>query len=207
MRMEEPLNIVIAGVGGQGNVMASQILGSAAVEDGFCVSIGETYGAAQRGGAVMSHVRLSRQNQYGSLIPQGGAHIILGFEPIECLRTIGSFGNKKTKVIVNPRPIYPIDVLAGMAKYPAVDDILRVIKELVPSMYVIEATELAKEAGDSIMQNVVMVGCLAGSGFTPVKIESVREVINMIFAERRPEANLKAFELGVKAIAKTKRVL
>jgi indolepyruvate ferredoxin oxidoreductase beta subunit len=205
--MEEPLNIVIAGVGGQGNVMASQILGSAAVEDGFCVSIGETYGAAQRGGAVMSHVRLSRQNQYGSLIPQGGAHIILGFEPIECLRTIGSFGNKKTKVIVNPRPIYPIDVLAGMAKYPAVDDILRVIKELVPSMYVIEATELAKEAGDSIMQNVVMVGCLAGSGFTPVKIESVREVINMIFAERRPEANLKAFELGVKAIAKTKRVL
>jgi indolepyruvate ferredoxin oxidoreductase beta subunit len=207
MRMEEPLNIVIAGVGGQGNVMASQILGSAAVEDGFCVSIGETYGAAQRGGAVMSHVRLSRQNQYGSLIPQGGAHIILGFEPIECLRTIGSFGNKKTKVIVNPRPIYPIDVLAGMAKYPAVDDILRVIKELVPSMYVIEATELAKEAGDSIMQNVVMVGCLAGSGFTPVKIESVREVINMIFAERRPEANLKAFELGVKAIGKTKRAL
>jgi indolepyruvate ferredoxin oxidoreductase beta subunit len=152
----------------------------------------------------MSHVRLSRQNQYGSLIPQGGAHIILGFEPIECLRTIGSFGNKKTKVIVNPRPIYPIDVLAGMAKYPAVDDILRVIKELVPSMRVIEATELAKEAGDSIMQNVVMVGCLAGSGFTPIKIESVREVINMIFAERRPEANLKAFELGVKAIRETK---
>jgi indolepyruvate ferredoxin oxidoreductase beta subunit len=204
MIIEDPLNIVITGVGGQGNVIASQILGSAAVEDGFCVSIGETYGAAQRGGAVMSHVRLSRQNQYGSLIPQGGAHIILGFEPIECLRTIGSFGNKKTKVIVNPRPIYPIDVLAGMAKYPAVDDILRVIKELVPSMRVIEATELAKEAGDSIMQNVVMVGCLAGSGFTPIKIESVREVINMIFVERRPEANLKAFELGVKAIRETK---
>lgn len=204
MIIEDPLNIVITGVGGQGNVIASQILGSAAVEDGFCVSIGETYGAAQRGGAVMSHVRLSRQNQYGSLIPQGGAHIILGFEPIECLRTIGSFGNKKTKVIVNPRPIYPIDVLAGMAKYPAVDDILRVIKELVPSMRVIEATELAKEAGDSIMQNVVMVGCLAGSGFTPIKIESVREVINMIFAERRPDANLKAFELGVKAIRETK---
>ena len=207
MRMEEPLNIVITGVGGQGNVIASQIWGSAAVEDGFCVAIGETYGAAQRGGAVMSHVRLSRQNQYGPLIPQGGAHIILGFEPVECLRTIGSFGNKKTKVIVNPRPIYPIDVLAGMAKYPAVDDILRVIKELVTSMHVIEATELAKEAGDPVMQNVVMVGCLAGSGFTPVKIESVRKVINRIFEEKRPVANLKAFESGVKAIRKTKRAL
>jgi indolepyruvate ferredoxin oxidoreductase beta subunit len=204
MRMEEPLNIIITGVGGQGNVVASQILGSAAVEEGFYVSIGETYGAAQRGGAVMSHVRLSKQNQYGSLIPQGRAHIILGFEPIECLRTLGSFGNKKTKVIVNPRPIYPIDVLAGMAKYPALDDILRVMKELVHGIHVIEATELAKEAGDPIMQNIVMVGCLAGSGFTPVKIETLKEITNMIFAEKHPEANLKAFELGVKAIKKGK---
>ena len=202
--MEEPLNIIITGVGGQGNVIASQILGSAAVEDGFYVSIGETYGAAQRGGAVMSHVRLSKQSQYGSLIPQGRTHIILGFEPIECLRTLGSFGNKETKVIVNPRPIYPIDVRAGMAKYPALDDILRAIKELVSSVQVIEATELAKEAGDPIMQNIVMVGCLAGSELTPVKIEAFEEVIDMVFAKKRPEANLKAFELGVKAIRKTK---
>lgn len=202
--MEEPLNIIITGVGGQGNVIASQILGSAAVEDGFCVSIGETYGAAQRGGAVMSHVRLSKQNQYGSLIPKGRTQIILGFEPIECLRTLGTFGNKETKVILNPRPIYPIDVLAGMAKYPAIDDILRIIKELVSSIHVVEATELAKEAGDPIMQNIVMVGCLAGSGFTPVRIGALRETIKMIFAEKRTKANLKAFELGVKAIRKTK---
>jgi indolepyruvate ferredoxin oxidoreductase beta subunit len=202
--MEEPLNIIITGVGGQGNVIASQILGSAAVEDGFRVSIGETYGAAQRGGAVMSHVRLSKQNQYGSLIPKGRTQIILGFEPIECLRTLGTFGNKETKVIVNPRPIYPIDVLAGMAKYPAIDDILRIIKELVSSIQVIEATKLAKEAGDPIMQNIVMVGCLAGSGLTPVRIGALRETIKMIFAKKRTEANLKAFELGVKAIRKTK---
>jgi len=206
MRMEEPLNIIITGVGGQGNVIASQILGVAAVEDGLYVTIGETYGAAQRGGAVMSHVRLSKQNQYGSLIPQGRTHIILGFEPIECLRTLSSFGNKKTKVIVNPRPIYPIDVRAGLAKYPALDDILRVIKGLVSSLHVIEATELAKEAGDPIMQNVVMVGCLAGSGLTPVKIEAFEEVINMVFAGKSPEANLKAFKSGVKAIRKTKPI-
>jgi len=202
--MEEPLNIIITGVGGQGNVIASQILGSAAVEDGFCVSIGETYGAAQRGGAVMSHVRLAKQNQYGSLIPKGRTQIILGFEPIECLRTLGTFGNKETKVIVNPRPIYPIDVLAGMTKYPAIDDILRIIKELVSSILVIEATELAKEAGDPIMQNIVMVGCLAGSGFAPVRVGALRETIKMTFAEKRTEANLKGFELGVKAIRKTK---
>jgi len=205
MMLEEGLlNIIITGVGGQGNVVASQIFASAAVRDGFYVSVGETYGAAQRGGAVMSHVRLSEETQYGPLIPEGRAHIIVGFEPVECLRTAGSFGNEKTKVIVNPRPVYPIDVLSGALKYPAVEEVLNAIKELVYSVHVVEATELAKKAGDPIMQNVVMVGCLAGSGFTPVKVEILREVIKEAFAKRRPEANLKAFELGVKEIRRTK---
>ena len=202
LEKEGLLNIIITGVGGQGNVVASQILASAAVRDGFYVSVGETYGAAQRGGAVMSHVRLSQETQYGPLTPEGRAHIILGFEPVESLRTIGSFGNEKTKAIVNPRPVYPIDVLSGMLKYPAVEDVLKAIKELVYSVHVVEATELAKKAGDPIMQNVVMVGCLSGSGFTPVKVETLKEVIKEIFAKRRPEANLKAFELGVKEIRK-----
>jgi len=197
------LNIIITGVGGQGNVVASQIFASAAVRDGFYVSVGETYGAAQRGGAVMSHVRLSEETQYGPLTPEGRAHIVLGFEPVECLRTIGSFGNEKTKVIVNSRPVYSIDVLSGVSKYPAVEDVLKAITELVYSLHVVEATELAKRAGDPIMQNVVMVGCLVGSGFAPVKVETLREVIKETFAKRRPEANLKAFELGVKEIKRT----
>jgi indolepyruvate ferredoxin oxidoreductase beta subunit len=204
LEKEDPLNIIITGVGGQGNVVASQIFASAAVRDGFYVSVGETYGAAQRGGAVMSHVRLSEETRYGPLTPEGRAHIILGFEPVESLRTIGSFGNKKTKAIVNPRPVYPIDVLSGASKYPAVEEVLKAIKELVHSVHVVEATELAKKAGDPIMQNVVMVGCLAGSGFTPVKVETLREVIRETFAKRRPEANLKAFELGLKEIKRTK---
>jgi len=201
---EDPLNIIITGVGGQGNVLASQIIASAAVQDGLYVSVGETYGATQRGGAVMSHVRLSEESQYGPLMPKGKAHVILGFEPVESLRTIGDFGNKKTRVIVNPRPIYPIDVLSGASKYPAVEDVLKAIKELVSSVQVVEATELAKEVGDTLMQNIVMVGCLVGSGFTPLKIETVREVIKVIFAERNLEANLKAFELGLREIRRMK---
>lgn len=204
LKKEDPLNIIITGVGGQGNVVASQIFASAAVRDGFYVSVGETYGASQRGGAVMSHVRLSEETQYGPLTPEGRAHIILGFEPVESLRTIGSFGNEKTKVIVNPRPVYSIDVLSGASKYPSVEEVLKAIKELVHSVHVVEATELAKKAGDPIMQNVVMVGCLAGSGFTPVKVETLREVIKETFAKRRPEANSKAFELGLKEIKRTK---
>ena len=204
LKKEGPLNIIITGVGGQGNVVASQVFASAAVRDGFYVSVGETYGAAQRGGAVMSHVRLSEETQYGPLTPEGRAHIIVGFEPVESLRTIGSFGNKKTKAIVNPRPVYPIDVLSGASKYPAVEEVLKAIKELVHSVHVVEATELAKKAGDPIMQNVVMVGCLSGSGFTPVKVETFREVIRETFAKKRPEANLEAFELGLREIRRTK---
>jgi len=200
---EDPLNIIITGVGGQGNVLASQIIASAAVQDGLYVSVGETYGATQRGGAVMSHVRLSEETQYGPLIPKGKAHVILGFEPVETLRTIGDFGNKKTKVITNPRPIYPIDVLSGASKYPAVEDVMKAIKELVYSLQVVEATELAKEAGDTLMQNIVMVGCLVGSGFTPLRIETVRKIIREIFAEKNVESNLKAFELGMKEIRRT----
>lgn len=201
---EDPLNIIITGVGGQGNIQASFIIASAAVRNGLYVSVGETYGAAQRGGVVMSHVRLSEETPYGPLIPKGKAHIILGFEPVESLRTIGDFGNKETRVIVNPRPVYPIDVLSGDSTYPAINEILNATKELTCSVHVVEATELAKEAGDTVMQNIVMVGCLVASGFTPLRVETVMGVIKEIFAEKNPEMNLKAFELGMKEMGRIK---
>lgn len=202
--MEDPLNIIVGGVGGQGNIQASYIIASAAVREGFYASVGETYGAAQRGGSVTSHIRISKEMQYGPLIPRGRAHIIVGMEPVECLRIIGDFGNKKSKVIVNPRPIYPIDVLSGEAKYPPIDKILDTIKELVQEVYVVEATELAKKAGDTILQNVVMVGCLAASGFTPLKVETFKEAIAELFAEKSLSLNLKAFEIGIEEFKKIK---
>lgn len=204
MILEDPLNVIISGVGGQGNVVASHILASAAVRDGFYVSVGETYGAAQRGGAVLSHVRLSKETQYGPLVPERRAHIILGFEPIECLRAVGSYGNKRTRVIVNPRPIYPIDVLSDMSEYPVVEDVLKALKELAYSVRVIEATELAKKIGSPIMQNVVMIGCLAGAHLTPVKIETLKAAVKETFSKRKPEANLKAFLMGSEKIKNTR---
>jgi indolepyruvate ferredoxin oxidoreductase beta subunit len=201
--MEDPLNIIVTGVGGQGNIQASYIVATAALIEGLHVSVGETYGAAQRGGSVTSHIRLSKEKQYGPLIPEGGAHVIVGFEPIECLRTIGRFGSKKTRVIVNPRPIYPIDVLAGEATYPPIDKVLSAIKELVYSVHVVEATELAKKVGDAILQNVVMVGCLAASEFTPIKAEAFRKAVTELFAEKGLDVNLRAFEIGVEEFKRT----
>ncbi|MGD8566191.1 MAG: indolepyruvate oxidoreductase subunit beta [Candidatus Bathyarchaeota archaeon] len=199
MFMDDPLNIVISGVGGQGNVIASHILALACVKEGLHVSVGETYGASQRGGSVESHVRLSKAKQYGSLIPKGLAHIILGFEPVECLRAVGSYGNRNTRVIINPRPIYPIDVLSGISTYPEVEDVLKALKDLTQSVYVIEATKIAQKIGKAVMQNVVMIGCLAGSEFTPVMSDTLIDMIKEVFGGKSKE-NLEAFSVGLREI-------
>jgi len=200
---QNPLNIIITGVGGQGNILASAILASTAVQDGLNVSVGETYGASQRGGAVTSHVRLYEKDQCGPLIPEGKAHLILGFEPVECLRSIGVFGNQDTKVIVNPKPVYPVDVLSGEATYPRVEEVLRATKELVDKVYVVEAAKIAMEAGNVVLQNIVMAGCLIGLELTPLTTESAKDVIKEIFPNKT-ESYLKAFELGVREVRKAK---
>jgi len=198
---KEVLNIVIAGVGGQGNILASEMVATAALEAGYTVTVGETYGASQRGGAVMSHVRLSRKDQWGPLIPTGEADIVLGFEPLETLRILQEFGNPNTKVIVNSRPNYPITVLSGEANYPDLAEMLESIRDMAASVQVVEATTLAQQAGSSLSTNVVMVGCLAGSGLLPVPVERFQEVLNRSFSGDRLNLNVKAFTAGVHAVA------
>ncbi len=193
--MKDPLNVLVVGVGGQGNLLASLLIGSAATEEGFQVSVGETYGATQRGGSVMSHLRLSRRRAYSPLMPEGRGDVLLGFEPVETLRALGTYGNPGIRVMVNPRPVYPLEVLSGQTKYPEVEKVLEAIRELSKEVVVVEATELAKEAGDARMQNVVMVGCLAASGWLPLRPESFRKVVVELFGENSP--NLRALELGM----------
>ncbi len=197
---KDPLNLIICGVGGQGNVLASRIIASAGIEEGLYVTIGETYGASQRGGSVMSHVRFSEVMQYGPLIPEGSAHVILGFEPTETLRVISDFGNPTIDVIVNPRPYYSIDVLAGRTEYPEISEVLDMITELSSSLEIVEATELAIEAGKAVVQSVVMVGALASSGLVPISEGAFRKTIADIFSERDPQLNQRAFDLGYRAL-------
>jgi indolepyruvate ferredoxin oxidoreductase beta subunit len=193
--MKDPLNLLVVGVGGQGNLLASFLLGSAAVEEGLYVSVGETYGATQRGGTVMSQVRLSRRRSYAPLMPEGSGDVLLGFEPVETLRILGSLGNRGTRVMVNPRPVYPLEVLSGQAKYPDVGEVLRAIGELSSEMVVVEGTELARRAGNPAMMNVVMVGALVSRGWLPIRPETLRRVAMEIFGEGSP--NLRALELGM----------
>jgi indolepyruvate ferredoxin oxidoreductase beta subunit len=196
------LNVIITGVGGQGNILASHILASAAIEDGFHTVIGETYGQSQRGGAVMSHVRMSKEIEYGPLIPRGKAHVIVGLEPMETLRVAATYANPKTKIIVNPRPNYPLMVLYGAQEYPAVEELLAKLEEMTEKVKVIESTELAKEAGEAMASNVVMVGALAGSGWVPIPVKTFSRVLEEVIPQKILDINRRAFDLGVKNIKK-----
>ena len=191
---KNPLNLIIAGVGGQGNILASQIVATAGIKEGLYVTVGETYGASQRGGPVMSHVRFSAQAQCGPLIPEGEADIIVGLEPIEALRIIGDYGNPKTRVIVSPRPIYPIWVLSGQAKYPPVEEVMQKLRELVGEVRVVKAIE---EGETALAANVVMVGALAGSGMVPIEMKHFEDSIKEIVSPKDLDTNLRAFRKGV----------
>lgn len=196
---KDPINLIVAGVGGQGNIVISSLIGTALVNKGWFVVIGETFGAAQRGGAVMSHVRISGLTQYGPLIPNGGADIILGMEPVETLRVLVQFGNPDVLTIVNPRPVYPLSVLSGEAEYPDSDQMMDSIKDLSAKTFVIKATEEAQKLGNPMFANVLLVGALIGLEMLPLDKESFGPVIKDRFPKFL-DANMNAFEIGMRLI-------
>ena len=194
--MKDPLNLIITGVGGQGNVRISLLIGNALVREGYFVTIGETYGASQRGGPVMSHLRISKEIECSPFISDGCADVILGMEPVETLRMLGRFGNPDVITIVNPRPIYSIDVTGGEAEYPDLDRLMETIKDLSTRTWVINATEEAQKMGDPIFANVILVGALIGCGVLPLDEKSVEPVLRESFPKEF-EANITAFNKGM----------
>jgi indolepyruvate ferredoxin oxidoreductase beta subunit len=197
LQQKEPLNLIIAGVGGQGNVLISRLIGQAMVDDGYKVTIGETYGASQRGGSVTSHVRISKDYQYGALIPEGQADIILGLEPMETLRHLALRGSPGTYVITNTRPIYPMCVATGEAEYPTLDHIRQNIDELSRKAWYINASEIALNLGGSLLANIVMVGALSGLKIMALKPDRFEHQLKAIFQKGKLDLNLRAFKTGL----------
>lgn len=193
-------NVIITGVGGQGNVLASQLLGQAFVSKGYYVTIGETYGASQRGGPVMSHIRISKNRQLSPLIPKGKGDIVLALEPVEALRVLAVYGNPDVVVLVNTRPIYPVDVTAGNENYPKIEEIQERIHELSASAYYIEATEKAVRMGSPVLGNMIMIGALLELKLLPLSVEEFCETLSNNLAGRTLDINLQAVEEGKRAV-------
>jgi len=193
---KDPFNVVIGGVGGQGNVLASQILGEILVSRGYVITIGETYGASQRGGAVMSHLRISGKDQFSPLIPEGQCDLLVALEPVEGLRILDSYGNPRVMTLLNTRAIHPIDVISGDATYPEVSKVISKIKELSRRVWTLNATDIALEMGDPIFSNIVMLGALCAIDILPIDREGFESVIQDLLPSRLLDENMKAFDRG-----------
>lgn len=193
-------NLIITGVGGQGNVLSSQLIGQALVAKGYFVTIGETYGASQRGGSVMSHIRISSKKQLSPLIPRGKADVVVALEPVEALRVLTVYGNPDTVVIFNLRPIYPVDVTSGGEKYPRPNEILCALNRLSRKTYPLQATEKAMEMGSPIMGNMIMVGALLMLNLLPLTRLDFEKTLEKNFTALKLKINLQALEEGEKMV-------
>lgn len=189
-------NLVIAGIGGQGNLLASEIIASSAVREGHRVRVGETFGAAQRGGPVASYIRIGT-DVYSPILDPGRADLILGLEPVESLRNALRFLRPGGAIVMNTRPIIPVEVSMGVEKYPTLQEILEALRRIGAGRIIhFDATSEAERLGMALVMNMIMVGAAAGSGLLPISTESIREVITERLAGPMLELNLKAFELG-----------
>ena len=214
LQAKDPLHIVITGVGGQGNLAMSRLLGEALISDGYLITIGETLGMSQRNGAVTSLLRISRDTQYMPLIPEGKGDIIVGLEPMETMRALASWGNPETFVITNIRPVPPMAIATGKIdyptrtgwitdssrkkiEYPTLKTIKQYINALSQNAWYIDASQIALDLGMPRLTNVVMVGALVSSGLTPWKEDKVRRQIEINFGKKFLELNIKAFEAGL----------
>ncbi|RLC72889.1 MAG: indolepyruvate ferredoxin oxidoreductase subunit beta [Chloroflexi bacterium] len=194
--MIEELNILITGVGGQGVILMSELLGQAAIEEGLKVRGSEILGMAVRGGPVVSVIRIG-DGVFGPLIPEGKCDIMVGMELAEALRNI-AYLSKSSLAVVNSRKILPYTVSLGLSPYPSYEQSLEKLKEAAGQVVVLDGDRLAREAGSLLSANIVMLGALLGTGRVPIKPETLKEAIKERFP-RQAEINLKAFELGYTA--------
>ncbi|MFH2125935.1 MAG: indolepyruvate oxidoreductase subunit beta [Pseudomonadota bacterium] len=194
--IHDPYNLVITGVGGQGNVLASRMLGNVLTSQGLWVTIGETFGASQRGGSVMSHLRVSAEGSWSPQIPEGKAHMVLALEPLEALRVLVKYGNPQAKAIVNDRPILPVAAIAGKTSYPSTEELESMLAKLTAQRWSIPATERAMELGASIFANIIMIGALSATGDLPVSRQGFEAELLRALGPSKVATNLEAFDLG-----------
>ncbi|MBR2255545.1 MAG: indolepyruvate oxidoreductase subunit beta [Candidatus Methanomethylophilaceae archaeon] len=190
--------VQIVGVGGQGVLLASMVLGNAAMEMGYKVAMSEVHGMAQRGGSVLSTLRFG-DDVISPLAAQGSADLIMGFEPAETCRNL-PLGNRDSIVLMNLDPVLPSMVAAGFEEYPDVESLKDAVLEQNRNLVTIDATKIAIEAGKAVAANAVMIGAVAGiEGFPIPKDVLLDSLVNHV-PEKFRELNVKAFEMGYKAI-------
>jgi indolepyruvate ferredoxin oxidoreductase beta subunit len=192
------LDIIFSGVGGQGVVVISDIYCEAALLDGFDAAKAEIHGMAQRGGAIVAHVRIGDKVQ-APLIEHGTADIVLGFEMLETARAMSMLKPKGT-VVVNTKYIPPNAAFACSAKPLSQEQLLDIMRKKARAVYEIDGMGIAKKLGNMLVVNTVLLGALSALPENPVKKESFEKAMASRLKEKYVEVNLEAFELGMKSV-------
>ncbi len=193
--MSKTTNIMITGVGGQGSLLASRILGTLAINKGFDVKVSEVHGMAQRGGSVVTYVRYSDDKVISPVICHGEADYLLCFEQLEAARWV-KFLKPDGVLITNTQKILPMPVVTGAAEYP--EEIISSLKDAGTNVVAVDALSLAEEAGNAKAVNVVLIGAFARyCEFTKDEVEAC---IRQCVPSKLLDINIKAFELGYNSI-------
>lgn len=183
-------SIMIVGVGGQGTLLASRLLGHALISQGYDVKVSEVHGMSQRGGAVVTYVKYG-ENVASPIARQGEADIILAFELLEAARWL-NYLKPEGKLVVNTQQIDPMPVVTGSAVYP--EGVVETLRAAGADVTTIDALPLAEQAGSEKAVNVVLIGAMASRTDLPVDVwqAAIKQTVPPKFLEM----NLKAFELG-----------
>ena len=186
--------LIIVAVGGQGNLLASRVLGEAALMQDIPVHMSEIHGMAQRGGVVESSIVFG--DAQSTIISDGEADVFVSFEPAEALRALGRC-NKETVTITNLSPLPPFTVAIGKGVYPEIETVTTLLAEKTRRLIAFDAVKLAEEAGNVLSVNMVLLGALIQTGILPITAAAIREAITTKTKKAFVELNLKAFELGL----------
>lgn len=189
----EPKRLIIVAVGGQGNLLASRVLGEAALNSNVPVRMSEIHGMAQRGGVVESALVFGDASS--TIISDGEADLFVSFEPCEALRALNKC-NKNTVAITNTRPLPPFTTVIGRGVYPELNTTLYLLKEKTGKLIAYDATKIAEDLGNPMCLNMVLLGTLVATGVLPITTEAVREAIRTRTRASFVDMNIKAFEEG-----------
>lgn len=192
----DTIRLIIVAVGGQGNLLASGILGEAALLSNIPVRMSEIHGMAQRGGVVESAMLFG--DGRSTVISDGESDVLLGFEPSETLRALNKC-NRETVVVTNLTPLPPFTVAIGKGVYPDLVRLQDLIRAKTAKLIAIDALKLAKQAGSSLAVNMVLLGALIQTGKLPIPPENLLGAIRAKVKQAFVDINLKAFELGFAA--------
>ena len=188
--MSETRSIMIVGVGGQGSLLASRLLGNVLLAQGYDVKVSEVHGMSQRGGSVVTYVKYG-EKVFSPVIEKGEADVIISFEQLESARWL-SFLKKGGKLITSTQKLDPMPVITGVAQYP--DDIIEKMEKLNIEVTAVDALSLAEQAGNSKASNVVLMGVVASK--TDFEAKLWQDAIEQCVPDKFLELNKKAFELG-----------